>query len=305
MKAAQFHPYPPSYWDAEASEWDRTVAMPTNPHQFYYNEADLLISEILTESMQVLELGCGTGGSTAIHAREVRQLLATDFSGEMVRRTARKFRRRRASAPHFAAADACHLPFRDGSFDAVMSRGVLLSYVKDPKVMLAEVHRVLRLGGRLGLDAMNRMREGTPRFSRGFCMVADKPCYVEFFVRAGRQVRLVFALSEGSPHAQLARQGRECERRPRNLRKYVASEKRYEGRLFEPRELTELLRGARFRDVRIIPLGHLAYSLGWKDENIRRFVSASRKDLSKLILRLSEHLRPETALHLFITASRS
>ena len=175
MKAAQFHPYPPSYWDAEASEWDRIVAMPTNPHQFYYCEADLLLSEILTDSMRVLELGCGTGGSTAIHASQVRQLVATDFSKEMVRRTARKLRRRRAPVPHFATAEACRLPFRDASFDAVIGRGVLLSYVEEPEAMLAEVHRLLRPGGKVGLDAMNRIRGANPKVTRGFAWCPASP----------------------------------------------------------------------------------------------------------------------------------
>jgi SAM-dependent methyltransferase len=304
-KAAQLHPYPVSYWDAEASEWDRIVAMPTNPHQFYYYEADLLLSEILADSMRVLELGCGTGGSTSLHAPEVRQLVATDFSQQMVRRAARKVRRRISSAPDFAVAEASHLPFRDSSFDAVISRGVLMSYIENPVAMLAEMHRVLRADGKVGLDAMNRIPSGRPKVTRGFRTVSGKPCYTEFFVRAGRQVRLVFVLAEGSPYGSLARDDRECRGRPRNLRKYVAAEMRFEGRLFRPRELTELLREAGFRDVRVIPLGHLAYSQGWKNKKLQRIVSSKRRELSELMLALSEHLRPETALHLFVTASRS
>ena len=301
----RLHPYPAAYWDGQAWDWDRIVRIPTNPHQFYYYEADLLISKALADSMRVLELGCGTGGSTSIHVPEVARLLATDFSREMVLRAATKFRRSRTrSLPEFAVADACRLPFRSSSFDAVISRGVLLSYVADPGDVLAEAHRVLRPEGRLAVDTMNRIRGSKPTVHRSLCLMNGSPMYVEFFVRAGRQVRLLFTLSSESPYASIARKGMRCERRPRDLLKYVVSEARYEARLFRPEELREMATAAGFHDVQITPLGHLAYTLGWKDKRLKRLASANRRWLSQLTLKLSDHLRPETALHLFVTASR-
>jgi SAM-dependent methyltransferase len=83
--------YPPRYWDTQAPGWDEIVAMPTNPHQFYYLEADFLISSVLEKHMRVLELGCGTGGSTAVHHEEVARLVATDLSRVMLRGAAERF----------------------------------------------------------------------------------------------------------------------------------------------------------------------------------------------------------------------
>lgn len=304
-KPARLRSYPRSYWDEQAREWDRIIRVPTNPHRFYYYEADLLISNALAGSHRVPELGCGSGGSTSVHSKEVGRLIAIDFSGEMVRRArAKLYGRRRQPRPDFVIADAGHLPFRDSSFDAVVSRGVLLSYVAEPRAVLAEAYRVLRRDGRIAVDAMNRIERPNPQVSRNLCLVDGTPVYVEFYVRGRLQVRRIFFLSRVSPYAAISRKGRRLNRRPPGLRKHLVSETRYEARLFRPRELIALVEAAGFSDVRVTPLGHAAYTRGLGDRRTRLSASANRKWLSRILLQLADHLRPETALHLFVTAAR-
>ena len=302
---SKFYPYPATYWDGLASSWDDVVSKPKNPHQFYYFEADLCISGVLNNSMRVLELGCGTGGSTLVHARQVARLVATDFSYEMVRRAARKLSRGGTRLDvQFVVCDASHLPFRDGSFDTVISRGVLLSYVTDPPEVLAEARRILRPGGRIALDAMNRIRGQKATVTRYFCMMGDAPAYQETFVRAGRQVRRTFLLSRTSRYAALARKQTTLAARPRDLRRDVESIAQHEARLFRPREIAELVERTGFRNVQITPLGHLAYATAPRNKRLKDFIARNRSELSRLTVVLADHLRPETALHLFVTASR-
>ena len=52
-------------------------------------------------------------------------------------------------------ADVRRLPFRDGSFDAVYSMGTI-EHFGDPETALAEIHRVLRAGGRAVVGVPNR-----------------------------------------------------------------------------------------------------------------------------------------------------
>src|SRR2546422_3910043 len=194
------------------------------------------------------------------------------------------------------------LPFIDSSFDAIISRGVLLSYVVDPKAVLAESHRVLRPTGQIAMDAMNWIRGRARTISRGFQMTKDGPAYTEFFVSSGRQVKRIYNLKEDSPYTALASQYRSCAERPKDLRKYAVSTTKYEARLFTQQELKALAEDTGFTDVRIAPLGQLTYALRSEDKTLKDFVVANRHQLSRLMLLLGSHLRHGSALHLFIMA---
>ena len=90
---------------------------------------------------RVLDVAAGTGVSTAELARSGARCVAADFSLGMLRAGERR------PVPR-VAADALHLPFADGSFDAVtISFG--LRNVVDPDRALREMARVTRPGGRI------------------------------------------------------------------------------------------------------------------------------------------------------------
>ncbi|MHA6792599.1 demethylmenaquinone methyltransferase [Pseudonocardia bannensis] len=90
---------------------------------------------------RVLDLAAGTAVSTVSLARSGAWCVAADFSLGMLRAGHRR------EVPK-VAADALHLPFRDGAFDAVtISFG--LRNVADTDAALRELARVTRPGGRL------------------------------------------------------------------------------------------------------------------------------------------------------------
>jgi demethylmenaquinone methyltransferase/2-methoxy-6-polyprenyl-1,4-benzoquinol methylase len=102
----------------------------------------------LPESPRVVDLGAGTGdlAMEALKQRPAAFVVAADFTPEMMRigqhRTA-------AQRVHWVVADAARLPFASAVFDAAVS-GFLLRNVPDVDRVLAEEHRVLRPGGRVG-----------------------------------------------------------------------------------------------------------------------------------------------------------
>src|ERR1700754_1240184 len=97
---------------------------------------------------RILDLAAGTAVSTVEYARSGAWCVAADFSLGMLRSGAHR------DVPK-VAADALHLPFRDGVFDAVtISFG--LRNVADPDVALAELARVTRPGGRLVVCEFSR-----------------------------------------------------------------------------------------------------------------------------------------------------
>ncbi len=96
---------------------------------------------------RVLDLGAGTGDLALEVLRQAprARVVAADFTPEMV-----ALGRRRPGGERVAwvIADALHLPFADGAFDAVVS-GFLLRNVVHLERALAEQRRALRPGGRL------------------------------------------------------------------------------------------------------------------------------------------------------------
>src|SRR5215472_16280599 len=101
------------------------------------------VLEHLRPGMRLLDCGCGPGSITAGLAEAVApgHVVGLDRGLGQVGGA-----RTRAPAATFAVGDACHLPFADGSFDAVFAHAVLW-HVPAPARALAEFHRVLRPGG--------------------------------------------------------------------------------------------------------------------------------------------------------------
>jgi ubiquinone/menaquinone biosynthesis C-methylase UbiE len=95
----------------------------------------------------VLEIGAGQGASIDDYARANKVVLA-EPEAAMRRKLAARIATAAAKVPmEVSDAAAESLPFRDASFDVVVSMLVLCS-VRDVDATLAEVRRVLRPGGR-------------------------------------------------------------------------------------------------------------------------------------------------------------
>lgn len=90
-----------------------------------------------------LDVGCGTGAltETVLDRAAPAAVLAVDPSSAFVRHAAA-----RLSGADVRQADAASLPAPDASVDAVVS-GLVLNFVPDRAVALAELRRVTRPGG--------------------------------------------------------------------------------------------------------------------------------------------------------------
>jgi SAM-dependent methyltransferase len=105
---------------------------------------------------RVLEVGSSFGHMTFLLARRFREVVAVDLSAESVALAARRARHYGVANVRFAEADAERLEaFPDRSFDGVFSFSTL-RFCPQPTRALAEIHRVLRPGGRAVVDVPNR-----------------------------------------------------------------------------------------------------------------------------------------------------
>jgi ubiquinone/menaquinone biosynthesis C-methylase UbiE len=119
----------------------------------------LVLREQVSEftGRDVLELGCGTGKNTEWLALYARQLLALDFSANMLERA----RGRLAEARHvaFLQHDLRHAwPADDASRDRVVSH-LVLEHIEDLRPIFAQAARVLRPGGLFFLSELHPFRQ--------------------------------------------------------------------------------------------------------------------------------------------------
>ena len=99
---------------------------------------------------RVLDAACGTGDLAIAAARTGATVTGLDFSERMLERAHRK-----APDIDWVRGDMLALPFADQSFDSA-TVGFGVRNVADLELALAELHRVLRPGGRLGILEITR-----------------------------------------------------------------------------------------------------------------------------------------------------
>ena len=98
---------------------------------------------------RVLDVAAGNGNATLAAARRGSRVVSTDYVPSLLERGAERARAERLDVD-FKTADVEALPFRDASFDAVLSTfGVM--FAPDHARSAAEMARVCRPGGRIGM----------------------------------------------------------------------------------------------------------------------------------------------------------
>jgi ubiquinone/menaquinone biosynthesis C-methylase UbiE len=137
----------------------RYPSEPQNADQFSYYIRRQYVLEMLERigtGGRLLDIGCGPGVLTPELVRRGWTVSAMDLSTGMLSAARRSTSNLPAGSVRFAAAQATHLPFRSGTFDAVICIGVV-SYVNDVPALLADVRRVLRPGGQAIIQISNAL----------------------------------------------------------------------------------------------------------------------------------------------------
>jgi SAM-dependent methyltransferase len=98
------------------------------------------------KGLRVLELGCGLGTDGVQFARHGASYTGLDLTANGTR-LAKRHLDVEGESGTVCRGDGENLPFHEGTFDVVYSHGVL-HHTPDPPRAFAEVHRVLKPGGR-------------------------------------------------------------------------------------------------------------------------------------------------------------
>jgi 2-polyprenyl-6-hydroxyphenyl methylase/3-demethylubiquinone-9 3-methyltransferase len=106
------------------------------------------------KDVSVLDAGCGGGFTSEFLAARGAKVTGLDASAAAID-VARRHSAHAGLAINYTTGSITELPFADSSFDAVVCVDVL-EHVPGWRQALAEFHRVLRPGGQLFFDTINR-----------------------------------------------------------------------------------------------------------------------------------------------------
>jgi len=139
---------------SEKKHWDNFWAASENLQDVYANDDRIVenLKPVLElRGRKVLEVGAGTGRDGDAIARLGADVWTLDYSENSLRLMADNLE----SPIRIVCGDALALPLASDSFDVVYHQG-LLEHFRDPEVLLAENHRVLKKGGYLLVDVPQR-----------------------------------------------------------------------------------------------------------------------------------------------------
>jgi ubiquinone/menaquinone biosynthesis C-methylase UbiE len=134
----------------------------------------------LDATSRVLDVGCGSGSTACLIAKEYgSQVCGIDISEVMIAKAKERAQRQGSTERlDFRVADVLDLPFEDDWFDAVILESVLTPLPGDKKQAMMEMVRVVRPGGRVGANEGTVDPGSPPEF---LAVLAEHPAIHGYF----------------------------------------------------------------------------------------------------------------------------
>ncbi len=130
------------FWDKIAERYSkRPVA-----DEVSYQKKLEITQEYLKPSMEVIELGCGTGSTAIIHAPYVKHIRAIDCSSKMIEIAKRKADSKNIQNITFERSSIDELNINDQSVDVVLALSIL-HLLENKERVVKKVYDMLKPGG--------------------------------------------------------------------------------------------------------------------------------------------------------------
>ena len=116
---------------------------------------NLLRQKQLTGGVKILEIGCGTGNFLARAIKHGNQVVGADIAMRWLHLSRRRFMDLDLPVPALVCCCAEYLPFKDNAFELEVMASTL-EFLKSPSDAFAESARVMKPGGQLLVNTVNR-----------------------------------------------------------------------------------------------------------------------------------------------------
>ncbi len=139
---------------------------------------------------RALDVACGPGNLLAGLAPRIQHAVGLDATMAMLQEARRRPREGGVLSLVHGAAE--HLPFPDGAFSLVVSTSAL-HHMRDPRVVLAEMARVCRAGGRVAIGDLVGAEDDGRRARQNAIERLRDPGHVELYSPTGLTIMLTSA----------------------------------------------------------------------------------------------------------------
>lgn len=135
-------PEPSKFWDKIAERYNKD---PIKDEESYQHKLQYT-RELLRPDMEVLEFGCGTGGTAIIHAPYVKHILAIDYSSNMLAIAKENAAAGGITNVTFEQANIDNFNAPDQGYDMVLGLSIL-HLLADRDETISKVYAMLKPGG--------------------------------------------------------------------------------------------------------------------------------------------------------------
>jgi ubiquinone/menaquinone biosynthesis C-methylase UbiE len=303
------------------SDWDRKINSPDNPNFWKFGVADLIFLEWAGEKKHVLDLGCGTGGSTLFLASKgkAQLIIGVDLLRNMI-----EVAKKRASDSEladkicFVVCDGRRLPFINSFFDGLVSRGDAFCFLVPLEATVRELKRIMKPRGVIALEIDNYRANWKPgtTISTGFVRMSDgKIAYTVAKFTKNRDYNSVsYVLDPDSMMAKQVAEDRQFQKTGRKTcvcaiekvkRETVEVMRSALTHWSSASELAKLIKRGGFKKVRVIGDGLFMNLLLHGDPEIAEAMKKSPQLFFRIERRLVPYMRPSSAPTIILRAVAS
>ncbi len=130
------------FWDKIADKYSKQPIA----DEISYQKKLKVTQEYFNPDMEVLEFGCGTGGTAIIHAPFVKHIRAIDISEKMIAIAKGKAEAENINNITFEQLTIEQLKVEDNTYDVVLGLSIL-HLLEDKESAIAKVYSILKPGG--------------------------------------------------------------------------------------------------------------------------------------------------------------
>lgn len=148
---------PAIFWDKVAEKYAKSPIADTDAYTYTLEKT----RSYLSSGDNILEIGCGTGSTALLLAGDVRQITASDLSGNMIKIGSKKAQDQGVTNVKFITAELFDSAIENDPYDAILALN-FLHLLEDTQAAIRRINGLLKPGGTFISRTVCQLGSNTP-----------------------------------------------------------------------------------------------------------------------------------------------